>query len=52
LPVSRDQKEFEDNRTVTVLHPDGTETTVTDALDGEDVVPGFKIDVRELLEDL
>ncbi len=40
-----------DDRTVTVLSPDGVETTVTDTLTGEDVIPGFSLDVTELFED-
>lgn len=39
------------NESVTVLYPDGSETTVIDAVDGEDVVPGFSLNVRELFED-
>ncbi|MFH1115214.1 MAG: Uma2 family endonuclease [Pseudomonadota bacterium] len=37
-----------DTRSVTILRPDGSETTVTEILTGEDVVPGFEIAVSEL----
>jgi len=37
-----------DNRTVTVLRLDGSETIVTDTLTGEDVIPGFSVEVSEL----
>jgi len=40
------------DRTVVVLRPDGSEATVTDTLDGEDVVPGFSLVVSELFEGL
>lgn len=39
------------NESVTVLRLDGSETTVTDTLTGEDVIPGFSLDVTELFED-
>lgn len=41
-----------DSRSVTVLRPDGTQTTVTDTLSGEDVIPGFSLAVNELFDDL
>jgi len=41
-----------EDRSVTVLRLDGTETIVTDTLTGEDVVPGFSLVVAELFEDL
>jgi Uma2 family endonuclease len=39
-----------EDRTVVVLRPDGSERvlTVTDSLDGEDVIPGFSLVVGEL----
>ncbi len=37
-----------DDQTVTVLRPDGSERTVTGTLTGEDVIPGFSLDVSEL----
>jgi Uma2 family endonuclease len=35
-------------RTVTVLWPDGSETTITDTLTGEDVLPGFSVEITEV----
>jgi len=40
------------SRTVTVLRPDGNETTVADTLSGEDVLPGFSLVVTELFEEV
>jgi Uma2 family endonuclease len=41
-----------EDRTVTVLRPDGSEGVLTgaDSLDGEDVVPGFSVVVSELFK--
>jgi len=41
-----------DDQTVVVLYPDGSETTVTDTLTGEVVLPGFSVEVGELFQDL
>jgi len=41
-----------EDRTITVLRPNGTETTITDTLTGEDVIPGFSLTLSELFEDL
>ncbi len=41
-----------EDRTVTVLRRDGSEITVADTLDGEDVIPGFSLAVAKLFEDL
>lgn len=40
------------DRSVVVLRPDGSERvlSVTDSLDGEDVIPGFSLVVGELFE--
>jgi len=42
------------DRTVTVLHPDGSETVLSDSdsLDGEDVLPGFSLEVWKLFKGL
>jgi Uma2 family endonuclease len=41
-------------RTVTVYHPDGTETVLgeNDRLDGGEVLPGFSLELRELFAEL
>lgn len=43
-----------EDQTVAILRPDGSEKalTVTDTLEGEDVIPGFSLRVIELFEDL
>jgi Uma2 family endonuclease len=41
-----------EDRTITVLRPNGTETTKTDTLTGEDVIPGLSLTLSELFEDL
>lgn len=43
-----------DDRTILLLRADGSERllTVTNSLDGEDVIPGFSLQVAELFEDL
>jgi len=41
-----------DDRCVTVLRSDGSERTVTDTLTGEDIVPGFSVELAELFRGL
>jgi len=39
-----------EDTSVTVLRPDGTESVITDTLTGEDVVPGFSVEVSEVFK--